>query len=169
VASARNQPDNMSKKSATKPDDNECFYCLKQGCCEVTISFNNSKRKPVNFCGQVCAEAFIHEDIVPRNLETNEKALKTLVMLTEEVKADPKLWMFKKVVAIEKMVRSSLATRKPKAEIQRLYTLWKECATETLQQISDVEDIEDNLVLRWADIMKSHDKAFPSLIQSLGR
>jgi hypothetical protein len=113
--------------------------------------------------------AFIQDEITPQHLEANQQGLDGMTAILEDVKKDPDLFVFKKPYTIEKMLRTSLAARKPKVELQRLYALWQECATETLQKISDDKDVQEGVALMWASGMKSNDKVFPSLIESLGR
>jgi GTPase SAR1 family protein len=117
----------------------------------------------------LCVDAFVEDEIVPKNLESNQVGLNLMTQFLEELKVDPQLMVMKKSWVIEKMLRTALAARKPKAELRRLYTLWQECATETLQKISDDKELEEVCALKWASAMKKHDKSFPSLIDSLGR
>jgi len=159
-----------TKPTATpaKPTIDECFYCFKQGCC-VSIQFHDTARKSLRFCGKLCVDAFIQDEMVPKMLESNQRGLDLMTHFLEELKTDPQLMMMKKSWVIEKMLRTALAARKPKAELRRLYTLWQECATETLQKISDDKELEEVCALKWATAMKKHDQDFPSLIDSLGR
>ena len=160
----------MSKKTSTKPMGTECFYCFKQGFCQKTITFEkHHNRKPLDFCGQTCADAFIQEELTPANLAANRSALVTITRLLEESKNDPDLIVFKKSMTIEKMLRTYLNARKPKSELERLFALWKECVTETLSNLSDDKHLEEATILLWADGMKKDDKIFPALILSLGR
>jgi hypothetical protein len=159
------------KKTATqpaKPTCDECFNCFKQGC-RLTLQFQDPARKPLRFCGKLCVDAFIQDEMVPKLLESNQRGLDLMTQFLEELKVDPQLMVLKKSWVIEKMLRTALAVRKPKAELQRLYTLWQECATETLQKISDDKELEEVCALKWASAMKKHDQDFPSLIDALGR
>jgi len=151
-----------------KPTCDECFNCFKQGC-RLTLQFQDPTRKPLRFCGKLCVDAFIQDEMVPKMLESNQRGLDLMTQFLEELKVDPQLMVMKKSWVIEKMLRTALAARKPKAELQRLYTLWQECATETLQKISDDKELEEVCALKWASAMKKHDQDFPSLIDSLGR
>jgi hypothetical protein len=112
-------------------------------------------------------DAYIREEITPFNLRANEFALKTCIEILEQVKADPDLFVFKKSLVTEKMLRTSLAARKPKKECLRLYELYQECMTDTLQGLSDIKEVEEVVVLIWARVMKQSHKSFPSLIESL--
>jgi len=159
----------MSKKTSTKLGT-ECFYCFKQGFCQKTIIFEkHHARKPLHFCGQTCADAFIQDELTPANLAANRSSLVTITRLLEESKSDPDLFVFKKSMTIEKMLRTSLNARKPKAELERLFALWKECVTKTLSNLSDDKELEEATILLWADGMKKDDKIFQALILSLGR
>jgi len=168
--------DNMSKstkQTATKPStdclDAECFNCFKRGFCRKTIKFDDPDRKPLHFCEKSCMDAFIQDEVTPKNLAYNQAMLDTTTRCLEIIKSDPDQMVLKKSYTIDKMLRTALAARKPKAELERLYALWQECATETLQKISDDKDLEECVTLQWAQAMKHHDKGFPSLILSLGR
>ena len=77
--------------------------------------------------------------------------------------------IYKKTLTVEKMLRTSLVARKPKAELRRLHALWKECATDTLQKITDDNDVMGQVSLEWAEGMKNADTDFTHLIESLGR
>ena len=145
----------------------ECFNCLKQGFCRKTLRFDDPRRKPLNFCETLCMEVYIREQVAPINLEINQKALESCSAILEVVKKDTDLFVFKKGLIIEKMLRISLASHKPKKECLRLYDLYKECATDTLQDLADMKDVEEMVVLIWAQTMKQSDKTFPSLIESL--
>jgi hypothetical protein len=161
------------KKNQTQPSmdcfDAECFNCFKRGFCEKTITFTNARRKPLHFCAKPCMDAFIQDEIAPGNLIHNQQALDKINQMLGEIKKDSDVFILKKSFTIEKLLRTSLALRKPKAELERLYTLWKECATETLQKIGDDKEMEESVFLLWADGMKKHENVFPSLIESLGR
>lgn len=167
--------DNMSKQTKTATPsldclDAECFNCFKRGFCRKTIHFQNDlSRKPLHFCEMSCANAFIQDEVTPKNLAYNQAMLDTTTRCLEIIKSDPDQMVLKKSYTIDKMLRTALAARKPKAELERLYALWQECATETLQKISDDKELEESVTLQWAQAMKHHDKGFPSLILSLGR
>ena len=148
----------------------ECFNCFQQGHCGVSVSFPHAKRKPLSFCGQACAEAFVREEMIPKQLKQNQECLEGLKEMLADVKEDPfHSFFYKKTITVAIMLRTSLGLRKPKAELRRLYTLWQECATETLQKISDDKELTDSLSLGWAEGMKEHDLDYDHLIESLGR
>lgn len=146
----------------------ECFNCLKQGHCDFTMRFKNEpSRKPLHFCVKSCMEDFQRKDAFPRLVVKNQKQLEFVCEVLIMMKEDQQLLLVKKPFAVEKMLRTSLAARKPKAECMKLYALWKESATEALDKIGDDKDLQESVLLKWAEVMKSHDKVFPFMIQTL--
>ena len=151
----------------------ECFNCFQPGHCDWTMWFKNEpSRKPLHFCKKSCMEAFKCEDMRPKLIAKNDDTLVFITAVLEMLKLAvcpelrQELQPLKKPFVVEKMLRTSLAARKPRAECMRLYHLWKDCATEALGIISDKEYIE-SAVLKWAEVMKSHDKVLPIFIDCL--
>jgi hypothetical protein len=163
----------MSKKSTNPMDftNSECFNCFKQGFCEKSMRFPyDPDRKPIHFCNQLCANVYIQDEITPKQLDMIHKKISLLTEIIEDIKkSDSELIAFKKTARVEKMLYTSLIARKPKTELQRLYALWQECATETLQQLGDDKDVQEGDMMMWAKNMKLNDKVIPSFIQYLGR
>ena len=162
-----------STKNATKPVcGKECFNCFKQGHCDYNVEFHNadgspSRDKPLHFCSLPCRDAYVHSDTIPTYLYENQKCIEFLEETLSAMKMKPRLLIVKKVSFIEKMFRTSLAERKPKAELRRLFALWQECATDTLTTIG--EKHQESMLLQYADLIKQNDKTFPCFIQILGR
>jgi len=150
----------------------ECFNCFQQGRCDYSVCYENSDGsastdKPLHFCSQPCMDVYIHGDVIPQYLAENQKWLDTVCSILKETKTKPQLLVMKKSLGVEKMLRTSLAQRKPKAELHRLFAMWQECATEALEKIGDTT--KESMMLRWAELMKANDKIFPALIDCLGQ
>jgi hypothetical protein len=112
-------------------------------------------------------ESYVHGDVIPQYLAENQKWLDAVCSTLKETKTKPQLLVLKKSLGVEKMLRTSLAQRKPKAELHRLFAMWKECATETLEKLGD--NNREGILLRWAELMKINDNIFPALIDCLGQ
>ena len=98
----------------------------------------------------------------------NQERMKMLFEVMAEIRSFPaefiKRLSLKKVFATELMLRTSIVNQKPKAELQRLYALWQECASETLTAIMD-SGYQDQTMLDWVDIMKDTTNYLPAMIE----
>jgi hypothetical protein len=78
----------------------------------------------------------------------------------------PKYASLRKGTQIEIMIRNSLKKRKPKIELLRLFELWKDESVEALSHIG--EDVDESMMLVYADHMKTVKSEFETSIQVLG-
>jgi len=136
----------------------ECVNCLKLGFCRYTLHGDTD----IHFCTESCLNAYIREESDDRN----EHNLATTIRISNMFKHMPKYASLRKGNQIEIMIRNSLKKRKPKIELLRLFELWKDESVEALSHIGD--DVDESMMLVYADHMKTVKSEFETSIQVLG-
>jgi len=142
----------------------ECFNCFQQGFCEYGV--RSLSGKVLNFCSEACAHVHKRENAVHMVEENLREAMETLKRLKTK-KPDHFTIPVQKLIFTRVLLFKALMAEKPKAELNRLFDLFKDLLIEMLTLIG--EKSTENQMLIFADKMKQVNEYMPILIQILGK